>query len=267
MSVSSKVDSPESRSGRALEISALAARAGARARVEPDPARRGDRRPGRPPTAAMSLAVKGCMAVVRRAGRRAAVGAPVHQSLPRRHRADARRPGIRSRADGPCALAAGAGGRPDRGQCPARRAHVADRQPHRRAADGLVERRRRLGRARGRLHPAGERVRLLDRPGLSPAAPRPARAGRMRRGRRDRRRVRRAARRRVLCLRARDRRAIRSRASRRSALPRWSAIWSPTCSIRASLGIGTLYVVARRPAAISRSPAWSGWPRPAPASR
>ena len=100
------------------------------------------------------------------------------------------------------------------------------------AADDLVERRRRLGRAGGRLHAACERHRLLDRAGVPAAPARPARAGRLRRGRRDRRRVRRAACRRVLRVRTGDRRAIRSPASRRSASRRWSAIWWPTCSSR-----------------------------------
>ena len=43
------------------------------------------------------------------------------------------------------ALAAGARDRSDRGQCAAWRADVVSRQRHRRAADDLVERRRRFG--------------------------------------------------------------------------------------------------------------------------
>ena len=57
-----------------------------------------------------------------------------------------------------------AGGRPDRGQRALWRPHVAARQPGRRARDADLERRRRLGRARGRLHPGrlGHRLRLGD---------------------------------------------------------------------------------------------------------
>ena len=44
-----------------------------------------------------------------------------------------------------------------------RRAHVAERQPDRRAADHHVERRRRLDRAGGRLHPDRLRHRLAAR--------------------------------------------------------------------------------------------------------
>ncbi len=64
---------------------------------------------------------------------------------------------VRHRRGNHRALAAGAGGRSDRGECAAWRPHVASRQHHRRGADGLVERGRRLGRPRGRLYPAGER--------------------------------------------------------------------------------------------------------------
>ena len=52
------------------------------------------------------------------------------------------------------ALAAGARNRSDRGQCPAWRRDVVSRQRHRGAADGLVQRRRRLGRPRSGLYPA-----------------------------------------------------------------------------------------------------------------
>ena len=75
-------------------------------------------------------------------------------------------------------------GRPGRSQCPAWRAHVVARQPDRGGADRVVERRRRLGRPGGRLHPACQRHRLQDRPGISPAPQRHAHAGRLRRRRR-----------------------------------------------------------------------------------
>ncbi|MEJ1978133.1 MAG: chloride channel protein [Acetobacteraceae bacterium] len=42
---------------------------------------------------------------------------------------------------------------PDRGECAAWRPHVAERQPDHVAADGAVERRRRVGGAGGRLQP------------------------------------------------------------------------------------------------------------------
>ena len=93
-------------------------------------------------------------------------------------------------------------GRPGRSQCAARRAHVVARQPDRGGADGVVERRRRLGRPGGRLYPARQRHRLQDRAGLSPAPQRHAHPGRLRRRRGHRRRLRRALGRRLLRLRA-----------------------------------------------------------------
>ena len=67
-------------------------------------------------------------------------------------------------AERPLPLAAG--GRPDRGQRAAWRPDVAARQPRRRAGDDDLERRRRLGRARGRLHPGRLGHRLRARPTL-----------------------------------------------------------------------------------------------------
>ncbi len=133
--------------------------------------------------------------------RRAAVGPGFAQpdlclsgAVPRR---PAVRPGI-----GLCQPPARHRSRPDRGQCAARRPHVDARQPDRGGPDRVVERRRRLGRAGGRLHPARQRHRLQDRAGVPPAPQRYAHSGRMRRGRRHRRRLRRAAGRRLLWLRA-----------------------------------------------------------------
>ena len=104
------------------------------------------------------------------------------------------------------ALAAGARNRPDRGQCPAWRADVVSRQRDRGAADGLVQRRRRLGRTGSGLYPVGQRDRGIARPRLSSAPRRSAHHGGLRRRGRDRRRVRRAAGRRLLCVRTGDRR-------------------------------------------------------------
>ena len=104
-------------------------------------------------------------------------------------------------------------GRPDRGQCAAWRPHVAARQPDRGGADRVVERGRRLGRPGSRLYPARQRHRLQDRPGLSPAPLRHARAGRLRRRRGHRRRLRRALGRRFLRLRA-DHRQLFDRLAR-----------------------------------------------------
>ena len=99
-------------------------------------------------------------------------------------------------------LAAGAGNRSDRSQCAARRPDVAARQHHRCGADGVVERGRRIGRPRGRLHAVRQRHRLAHGQCVSAAPRRPAHPGRLRRRRRHCRRVRRAARRRLLRLRA-----------------------------------------------------------------
>ena len=140
------------------------------------------------------------------------------------------------------ALAAAARGRPDRGQCAPWRAHVAVGKPQRRAADRLVERRRRLGRAGGRLYPAGERDRVTVRPcasgcggGICACSWAAARQARSPAHSAPRWRA-------PSTPSSSSSGAIRSRAWRRSGSPRWSATWWPTCSIRASLGIGALYV-------------------------
>ena len=124
---------------------------------------------------------------------------------PHRRRAHAGRAADRPDRPRRRALPPAPRGRPDRGQRAVRRAHVAERQPDRRGADDPVERRRRVGRAGGRLHPdrLGHGVPL--RPHVPRPAQRPAAAGGLRRGRRHRRRLQRAADRRLLCLRTGDR--------------------------------------------------------------
>ena len=102
----------------------------------------------------------------------------------------------------PVSVAAGARGRSHRGQRVAWRPHVAARQLYRDAADDLVERRRSVGRPGGRLHPDGERHRVVAGPALSPAPQRSADDGRSRRRRCHRGRFSGAARGRLLCLRA-----------------------------------------------------------------
>ena len=87
------------------------------------------------------------------------------------------------------------------------------------AADHPVERRRRLGRAGGRLHPDRLGDGLPLRPHVPGPAQRSAPAGRLRRGRRHRRRVQRPADRRLLRVRTGDRhllaRHLRPRRRRR----------------------------------------------------
>ena len=141
------------------------------------------------------------------------------RSDPHRRGADAGRAGARPDRPGDRALPPAPRRRPDRGQCAVRRAHVAERQPDRGRPDHPVERRRRLGRAGGRLYPdrLGHGVAL--RPHVPGAAQRPAAAGGLRRGRGHRRRLQRAADRRLLCLRTGDRhllaRHLRPRRGRR----------------------------------------------------
>ena len=103
-------------------------------------------------------------------------------------------------------MAAGARDRSDRGQRAAWRADVVSRQRDRRVADDLVQRRRRIGRARSRLHPARQRPCRLTGAWISPAPRRPARHGRLRGRGGDRGCVRCAAGRRLLRLRTGDRR-------------------------------------------------------------
>ena len=96
--------------------------------------------------------------------------------------------------------------RPDRGQRPLWRAHVARGLAHRRGADGLVQRRWRLRGHGGGLRPARLGHRLLGRAEFPAAPQRSARAGGLRRGGGHRRRLQRPALRRVLRHRAGHRR-------------------------------------------------------------
>ena len=97
-------------------------------------------------------------------------------------------------------------GRSGRGERLARRAHVAQPKPARRGANRDLERRRRLGRARGGLCAARGRGRVLPGREVAPAPAGPQDAGRLRGGRRDRGCVRGAIDRRFLRLRAHHRR-------------------------------------------------------------
>ena len=116
-----------------------------------------------------------------------------------------RRPPARTVHLGGEQVASGARDRPDRGKRALRRQALPQGQPDRRGADDLVQRRRRLGRARGRLHADRLGARVPARPLVPAAAQRPAVAGGLRRRRRHRGRVQRAADGRLLCLRAGDR--------------------------------------------------------------
>ena len=114
-----------------------------------------------------------------------------------------------------------AGGRSGRGQCAARRTHVAEPEPARGDANRDLERLRRVGRARSGLCPDRGRRRLVsgDSIALAPAGSQDA--GRLRGGRGDRGGVRRAADRRLLRLRAHHRRLLaRQRDSRLRRHPR-----------------------------------------------
>ena len=146
---------------------------------------------------------------------RAAVPHPAREPAQRQHRsrALARGPGAdrgrprAGRGDGgerPLPLAPG--GRPDRSQRALWRPDVAARQPGRRSRDDDLERRRRLGRARGRLYPGRRRPRLQAGRQDPPAPQRPAHPRRLRLGGRDRRGVQCPRDRRFLCVRAGARR-------------------------------------------------------------
>ena len=141
-------------------------------------------------------------------------------------------------------------GRPDRGQRAARRPAVGARQRRGERADHDLQRLRRLGRPRSRLHPDRRRRGVADRAVPQSAPQRSAADRRLRRGGGDRGRLRRADHRRVLCLRA-DRRRLcggergadprrfaRGRADR--AISRRRAVFAGDCPCR-----------QRRPRAIS----------------
>ena len=121
-------------------------RAGGAGRSDCRSGRRGDGRRRRP--AALSL--------VPPRARRAAVGTVAARSGAGNFGA-ARRRTSSSALPGQLivALAAGARDRSDRSQCAPWRPHVAPRQHYRCRGDSVVERGRRLGRPRSRLHPIG----------------------------------------------------------------------------------------------------------------
>jgi hypothetical protein len=94
--------------------------------------------------------------VFRTAARPAPVGAGEPRPRAGHARADAGRRGPGHRLHLHRGLAAGPRGRPDRGQRAPWRPDVVHRQRDRRPADGVVERRRGVGRDGGRLHPSSQ---------------------------------------------------------------------------------------------------------------